>query len=260
MSAEKIIRHQARQKLKANGFVKALFGLGILAVFYMVFDGVAYLETILSDVIEADKTLDFILRVSCRSVAIIVFAMLLPALMGYIKMFYTENDEYDMSDVVYFFKDFKTYFKSIAYIFSFLLRMIVPAVLSFLPVFTFIALKTYLFDESINDTLYSVTLVVLTLLSSVVLLIYSTKYFLSLKLFCENQELKLKYYFETSKSLMSGHSKEVVKLCLSFTPWILLSFTVLPLLYTIPYFLQATCISGKWLYEISRNGLENELL
>lgn len=258
MSAEKTIRYQARQKLKSYGWSKALYSLAVLAIFYMLFEGFSYSETILLNAFD-NSAFDFIIKVSCRSVAIIVFILLSPCVMGYIKMLYGENGEYDISDVIYFFKDFKTYFKSIAFIFSYILRMIIPAVLCFLPVFAFIAIKTYLFDNSMNETVFNITLVVLTVLSTVGLLIYSIKYFLSLKLFCKNQQQKLKYYFETSDNLMFGKSKQVIKLGLSFTPWILLSITVLPLLYTIPYISQAMCISGKWLYEVSRNGLENEL-
>ena len=52
MSIEKTVRYQGRKKLKEYGWVKALVGLAMLAVFYMIIESVAYCELILLDVIK----------------------------------------------------------------------------------------------------------------------------------------------------------------------------------------------------------------
>lgn len=254
MSAEKTIRMQARQKLKSNGYTKALFGLSMLAVFFMVIESVSYIENILLGIYTTTQTLDFIIKVSSRSVTILLAILLSPVVLGYFKMLYSEKDEYEMSDVAYFFKSFKLYTKSIAFIFIYLLKMALPALLCYSPLIALALINKYLLDGIVNDTALSITTVTLVVLSTVALLTYSIRYFLSIKLFCENQSSVLSYYFNTSKTIMDGHTGDVIKLTLSFTPWFLLCITVLPLIYVIPYFLQANCISGKWLHEISRNG------
>lgn len=253
MSAEKIVRTQARSTLKENGLVKALIGLGMLATFYMIIEGVAFTETYIVNVFKLSDTLEFIVSVGIRSITTLLVILLCPAVLGYLKMMYTDKKEYEMSEVVYYFSKFRLYSRSVAFIFSYILRMFLPALLFFLPVFILIGLNFYT-----KVPAFEVLLWILCILSTVGLVVYSLKYFVSIKLFCD-EDLSVKECFKTSKKMMDGNSKNVIRLFLSFTPWILLCITVLPLLYVVPYITQAMCISGKWIIELSRNDNENEL-
>ncbi len=253
MSAEKIIRTQARQTLKENGWIKALIGLGILATFYMIIEGIAFTEAFIVNEFTLSDTLDFIIKVGIRSVTTLVVILLCPALLGYLKMMYSDKKEYEMSDVVYYFSSFKLYARSVRFIFAFILRLFIPALLFFLPVFILIGINFYT-----KVPLFEVLLWFLCILSSLGLLVYSLKYFLSVKLFCD-ENYSIRECFKSSKEMMDTNTRNVIKLFLSFTPWILLCITVLPLLYVVPYITQAMCISGKWIFELSRNDKENEL-
>ena len=248
MSIEKTVRYQGRKKLKEYGWVKALIGLGMLAVFFLIIESVAYCETILLDIVKED--MHFLISVIYRSFTTFVAILLFPSVIGYIRMLLSEKGEYEMSDVTYYFMSCDRYFKSIGLIFSYLLRIALPALLCFSPVIGVTVLNNYVSIEYYDIILYS-----LVVLSSVLLLIYSLKYFLIIKLFCDDETQDMSFYFKTSKNIMRNHRLDVIKLTLSFTPWILLCITILPMLYVIPYMTQSLCISSKWFYELSRDGI-----
>lgn len=254
MSAEKIIKSQSREKLKHGGWAKALIGLGIIAIFYMIIESVASVEYYLLDAYEFSENVEFIIKVASGSVVTIAVFLLSPVVLGYLRMMYTNNKEYDPSDIVYFFKGFKKYCKSVAFVFAYAMRMIVPFLLCFSPVFGLIAVKYFLFEDIMSETTYTTGLVLFVLISTVNLLIYNIRYFVSILLLSEDDTKPLSYYFRTSKNIMRGHYNNVMKLTFSFYGWILLCITVLPALYVIPYMTQAYCISGKWITELSRNG------
>ncbi len=247
MSIEKTVRYQGRKKLKEYGWTKALIALGMLAVFYLIIESVAYCEFILLDTI--NENLHFLVSVMYGSFTTLVVILLLPAVIGYIRMFFSQTGEYEMSDVTYYFMSADRYFKAIRLIFSFLLRMVLPAIFCFSPVIAVVITNYFISIEHFGVILFS-----LVAISSILLLVYSLKYFLSIKLFCDDETQNMSFYFNTSKEIMRNHRWDVVRLVLSFTPWILLCITILPMLYVIPYMTQSLCISAKWFYELSRDG------
>ncbi len=247
MSKEKIVRLQGREKLKKNGLAKALIGLGMLAVFYLIVESVAYSEIIFLEL--TNYKAEFLVSVICRSFTTLCGLLLTPSILGYLKMMYSENDEYEMSDVVYYFCSFKRYAKAITFVFSYVMRTAIRALVCFLPSLLYIIYTDY---KKAEISLY--LLIALIVFSSVLLLFYSIKYFLSVKLFCDDDSKNMSYYFYTSKVIMRNHRWDIVKLTLSFSLWFLLCITILPMIYVVPYFVQTMCISGKWFYELSRDG------
>lgn len=247
MSKEKIVRLQGREKLRKNGLAKALIGFGMLAVFYLIIESISYCEFILLDY--TGNNAEFLISVICRSVTTLCGLLLMPSVLGYLKMMYTEKDEYEMSDVTYYFSSFKNYSKAVTFIFSFILRLAIPGFIFFSPVIAYIVYIN-INKETISPYIIGALIVV----SSILLLLYSIKYFLSVKLFCDDDSKNCGYYFSTSKMIMRNHRWDVVKLTLSFSLWFLLCITILPMIYVVPYFTQTMCISGKWLYELSRDG------
>ena len=247
MSTEKIVRTQGREKLKKNGLAKALIGLSVLAVFYLIVESIAYCEGVILELTGNDA--DFFVSVVCRSVTTLCALLLSPSILGYFKMMYNEADEYEMSDVIYYFLSFKNYTKAVTFIFSYILRIAIPALVCFLPTLVYAFYIQYS-----NTSAPAFVIVALVIVSSILLLLYSIKYFLSIKLFCDDDSKNLSYYFTTSKVIMRNHRWDVVKLTLSFSLWFLLCITILPMIYVIPYYVQTMCISGKWFYELSRDG------
>ncbi len=256
MSAEKIIKSQARQKLSDGGFAKALIVLGIIVVCYMIVDCITSVFYYINEDLEISNAFEFILQVASGSITTIFFFLLSPIVIGYFKMLYSDQKEYDISDAVYYLLNFKRYIKAVTFVFSFVVRLLIPAVVCYIPVISLYAINAFVLKKSMNETLFAITLVVLVILSTAAFLLYSTKYYLSIKLFCEDDTRQMSYYFLTSKIIMNGHSNALIKLVGSFIPWLLLCVTVLPILYVLPYMTQSICISGNWLLQLSRNGLE----
>ncbi len=259
MSAEKIIRLQSREKLKNCGWSKALIGVGIIAVFYMIFDCFMSFQSVFIDYFKLNETLLFIYRVSFNCVLIIISFLLSPVILGYLKMMYSDKEEYDINDLLYFFTNFKIYSKAVAFVFSYFVRLIIPAILFFIPPILLFLIHNFWFKGAISDNVDKALMCTLIIASTLQLIRYSIKYFVSVLLLIENEDANLSYYFKTSSAIMRTHEKDVMRLFLSFTWWILLCITVLPALYVIPYMTQAMCISGKWITQLSRNGQNNEL-
>ena len=250
MSPEKIIKLQAKERFKRAGFAKPLIGLSVITIAFMITEYVSYTLYSVADMV-SDENLNFILQVVAGSVTIICALLLSPIILGYIKMLSTEKPCYDIADLSYFFTDFNRYCKAVAFVFSYLLRLLIPAVLFSLPVVAVI-----LIDKATPIPAKQYVIITLCVLSALAVLVYSTKFFASAVLFCETQNAPLNLYFKISKIVMNGKTNNAVKLTLSFFPWFLLCVTVMPLLYVLPYFTQAMCISSNWLVQLSRNEIK----
>ncbi len=259
MSAEKTIKAQARQRLKEGGFSKVLFSFAVIVVCFMIVECVASVESVLIDALHPGETLKLFITVAVRSIAVAVAILLSPSVLSYFKMLYSDKKEYDIIDAVYYFQNFKVYIKAVKFSFAYIVRMIIPAVVCYLPVAIVMAVDRYAFHGFMDNKVYTFTYYILLILSTVALVVYMTRYFVAIKVFCDDEGQPIQKCFAASKIIMNGHTGDVLKLVLSFTLWILLCITVLPILYVLPYFTQAMCISGKWITQLTRIGQENEL-
>lgn len=262
MSIEKIIRAQARVKINKRKLTKPVFAIALMAIFYMFAEYLTYFTVTLTCTImglDIEMQSGFLFSACALIINILFLFIFSPIFMGFVKMMYTEDDEYNLKDMLYFMSNIGRYFKCLWFNISFILRTAIPMLLIFSPVIALFVID-YFFTintgNSINTTILSVAFVLLLILSLFGFFVYCTKYFIAFKLICTDSTLKTSYYFSTSKAIMNGQCMNVVKLFLSFTPWILLCITVLPIFYVLPYMTQAICLSCKWISELSRNGLE----
>lgn len=157
-----------------------------------------------------------------------------------------------MNDIIYYFRK-GVYFKTIKLNLAFVVRLIPPAIISSIPVIIYACLCAFVFKDFFHTDLYYTFFGILAFFSSIIFFIYSLKYFLVLRYYEEDEELKISEYFKLSKNTMADNTLNVIKLLLSFIPWILLCVLVLPLFYVLPYMEESLSLSAK--YMIS---LENE--
>ncbi len=258
MSAERIIKAQAREKLKNCGWSKALIGLAVIMVMYLILDSLVALQYVILESFTFTETSEFITKVFCGSIITLIVFLLSPVILGYIRMLSSEEKDYNMSDIIYYFSSFERYSKSISFIFAFVFRMIIPTILCFSLVIVYLSLKIFVFKDEMDNVVYDMTLILFIVSAVLWTFRYAIRYFLSFYLMCNDEEKPLSYYFKTSKIIMQEHEKNVVKLFNTFLGWIALCITVLPLLYVLPYFTQSMCISAKWISMLSRNE-KNEL-
>ena len=254
MSAEKILKAQARDKLKYGGWAKALFALAILVIVFMIIESLAYIPYYFVDILKPDSTIEFIIEVAGGTIATIVALLLSPFVLGFFRMFYSDDRDYSLNDVMYYFSSGKHYAKAISFVLTFIVKMFIPTLLySLFPITHYVA-HYLILDGQPMDIGAKSSFIFLIIIAVLFTLRHSIRYFVSILLLCENECEKTSYYFTTSKEIMRHHEKDVVKLILSFFWWILSSITGLPALYVIPYISQAMCLSGKWLTQLSRNG------
>ncbi len=90
---------------------------------------------------------------------------------------------------------------------------------------------------------------ILTVLSSLAMILYTIRYFAIYAVSIDIEPDNTGDDFRINKQIMRGRTGICAKLIFSFTPWILLCLTVLPMLYVIPYITESLCISVKWIKE-----------
>ena len=249
MSPQKIIRAQAREALK-NNYVKAAaaFAIGLLPL-YIIEGAVTVLACALNLIITDNDYLTGLLYMLFGIPIEIVAAVLLsPLLNGFIRMFYRNAmySQMDINDLFYYFEKGR-YSRTLKLDLSFLLRMFLPFVLFFAPVFVYAGLCSGLNNDFTGTALYSDFYFILVVMSAIVTVLYSLKYFTVFTLYVDNEWMSSRDLFRFSKLIMRGRTGSAAKLIFSYTPWMLLCLTILPLIYVVPYMTQGLTIGAKWM-------------
>lgn len=260
MSVEKIIRAEARNTLK-SGYVSAIMGFVLMLLLFMFFEAIAQADGLiyitLDEIFDKDiffsAVLYYVIKAILTLIPCVVFLLLSPFINGYIKLYYDASlqNKYDVENLAYFFHKGK-YKKTIKLNFSYFLRMIIPTIIFSLPILAFVIICSLCSDNYNEQGWYYFFFGVFVFLSTVGLLIYSLKYFVVFTKYSVDESLNIKEYFKYSKRIMSGKTVEIIKLTVSFIPWFLLSLLAVPLIYVVPYYTQALCISAKWLCELEK--------
>lgn len=259
MTAEKIIKQQAKKQLKDKGLAKAVFSVAILMFFYMLIENIFYL---LITVLDMQKLGDIIYSLSLTGIIIlgvVITFLTSPVILGFVKMYTNNAQKYDLSDLFYFFSSGRIYRKSLRFCFAFAVRLFLPLVFASIPIIALVIINEFLLDSTMNSALFLITMIILVLLSLLIIVALSANYYLATIMFCNNQEDKIKSYFINSKNMMTNYKSAPIKLYTSYILWFALCTTALPVIYILPYYTQAVCRSGQWILEISRDGQENEL-
>ena len=153
------------------------------------------------------------------------------------------NNAFDIRDMFYYFQT-GNYGKALSVNIRFFLRMLLPALIAFSPVIAYDIICTV---NEYDFPLMSLFAFILSLLSVLITVLWSFRYFLVYIYAIDFEYLSAGELFKCSKQMMRGKTGMTAKLFFSFAPWLLLSLTILPILYTAPYLTQAMCISAKWI-------------
>ena len=247
MSAEAIIKAQARDTLKGNWFGALCALLTVLIPFSIIDGATTVLSCLFSDLI-SDDTLRAILIYSIGySLEVLGFFLFSPLINGYIRAFYraSYSKTLEVADV-YIYMTKGRYRTALALNFSFVIRMLTPAALFYLPVVIFSVITSQI--EGFSDTVLCFDgYFILTALSTLATALYSLRYLTAFTIGADIDGLTPKQAYEYSRYIMKNRSGSPAKLVVSFIPWMLLCLLVLPMLYVIPYMTQSVCISAKWM-------------
>ena len=248
LSAEQIIRSQARETLK-NNYVKAVIALLIVLLPLYMIDGTTTVTSCaVMNLISDEKTAQFWVYAIGYPVELIAGYLLSPVINGYIRAYYKTaySSDMDLKDLFYYFEN-RRYAKTLRLNFSFLLRMLIPILLLYTPLIIFEIIAGRITGDFYGSVLYKDCYFILAVLSTMTTTLYALRYFTVFTICVDNEDLSVKEIYRYNKHIMKDKTVSAAKLIFSFTPWILLSMLILPMLYVIPYMTQSLCIACKWM-------------
>lgn len=248
LSPSAIVRSQARKTLKGN-YVAAVASFFILLLPIYLIEGLSsVLDTILRQFTNDAAILGGLIVVVITPISILLFVLLSPLFNGFVHVFYEAayTRRMRMSNLFYYFAKGR-YQRTLHLNLAIAIRVILPALLIYLPVFIYyIFCFTYL-ENFVGTVLYKDFAFLLTVMSTILLILYTLKYFLVFTLYCADDTVSPHQIISTSKSIMANQKASATKLIFSFTPWMLLCLLILPALYVVPYMTQSLCIGAKWM-------------
>ena len=247
MSAEAIIKSQARNILKHN-FVKAIIALAILTLPLTIIDGTTTITSFaVINLVSDEATANILVYVIGYPIEIIMGFLFSPIINGYIRAFYRAaySNTIDLRDVFYYF-NVSRYIHALSLNIRLAIRMLLPVLLCYLPLITFDIISSHIGADFTESTLSHNLRFLLTVLSTVLVVLWSIRYFTVFTVSIDNEQLTPQQVFAYNKYIMQNRSGNVIKLLVSFIPWMLLCLLVLPMLYVIPYMTQSLCVSAKW--------------
>ena len=253
MSPQKTVRAQARALLKGGwGRAVCAFVIALLPVY--IITGMIYIVAMIvyeGVGIDAESVPAYVDMLIIYPIVIIFGALFSPMFNGYVRLFYrsASGQGIDMSDLYYYFSAHR-YQRTVQLNLSFALRMLLPALLFFMPVIIYEIISMSIDNGAVKFTdtvLYLDFQFLLNVLSVILVALYSLRYFTVFTLYVENESFDNSELFAMSKSIMKSYSGAAAKLIFSYTPWMLLCLTVLPILYVAPYMTQGLCVGARWM-------------
>lgn len=151
--------------------------------------------------------------------------------------------------------------RAVAFSLSLAVRNVLWALLCFFPCGFFVVLLRIFpvvgsgpLQEGIR-LLWYLFLALLILLGLTLWVVLTSRYFLAPYLFLYKEELSANTCIIQSIFLMKKNRSRYLRLVLSFLPWLLSCFFVIPALYVMPYFQTACAFSARWMLEEAGEGI-----
>lgn len=259
MGAEKVIRQQARQSLSQDNWGKAVSAVIFTACSVLVAQAVGSVASLLGSsfpelakepLANAGALSAFVL---IQLLSIVILFAFSPMLIGTVSFFnaLAKGEKAEFSMVYSWFSDTQRYLRAVMFCLQLTVRYLLWTFICLLPMAFFLPLLTsgqFDFSPAVHNSLLLVFGIYIV--AAVLFWITATaKYFLAPYLFIDHPELSIQACISTSVLYMRGNRLKYVRLFLSFLPWFLLCFFVVPALYVVPYFLASCATSAKWLRE-----------
>lgn len=249
LSAETVIKQQARDALKHN-YPMAIIALVIaLLPVYLIDGATTVISCALMKTVTNNDNMQMLLIYGIGyPVEFILGFLFSPVINGYIRVYYRNayTKQMDLKDLFYYFEGDR-YIKTLGLNIRFILRMLIPIILLYLPLIAYEVICSYIGGDFYGSLVYRDFFFILAVLSTVSVTLYSLKYFTVFTVCVDNEDLTPDQVFTYSKYIMKTKTGNAAKLIFSFTPWLLLCLLILPMLYVIPYMTQSLCIAAKWM-------------
>ncbi len=248
MSAEAIIKGQARDALKHN-YIQAISVMLItLLPFYIINGTTTALSIALSKVIGSETLASFLIFTLGYAITVIGNYLFSPLLNGFVRAYYkaADGNEMQVSNAFQYFQKGR-YSAALRLNLSLFLRMLLPTALFYLPLIIFEIISVNAIPNFCGTVLYNDVYFLLAVLSTTLTVLYALRYLTVMTISADFEYMTTKQVFDYNKYIMKHRSGNAAKLIFSFVPWLLLCLLVLPMLYVIPYLSMSLCISAKWM-------------
>lgn len=248
MSAEAIIKSEARKVLK-NNYVSAVMAfLIVLLPVYMINGATTAISCAILNFALDEKVLSILIFCIVYPLEFIAGYLLSPVINGYIRAYYKAayTDKIELKDVFYYFSA-EHYGKALRLNIQFIIRILLPAILLYFPLIIFENVSFCINTDFYGSVLYNNFYFIFAVLSTISVTLYSLRYFTLFTVSVDNPQFAPRQVFEYNRFIMQYRTGSAAKLIFSFTPWMLLGLLVLPLFYIIPYMTQSLCVSAKWM-------------
>lgn len=282
MNAESKIRLQAREALKNAGWSKSVAVFFILFVTVLI---VLFLQTVLvlgaeliatpiTDAItELAKGYSFVdseeINVSILSSLtnvgsiisyIVGFVLIFHIYCGVKRYFYllaTDKNPSVNEAFHYIFRDFKKCFLlGLRYGLLTVIKLL-PCIAPAYIIFVIITANEF---NALETALLTLSVYLTGIAGLAIWVLWTSKQFLSIYLFIENDSLPAGAYAKESERLLSGGLyRSVRQLIFSFKWWLLFALTGAGLIYFVPYFEAACATSAKWMIRLANSIPDKEV-
>lgn len=252
MSVEATLKQQARQILAKDNWIKSIMGflcvLSVWGITFLVVDGSTYLIT--DDILS--KPVNLAIMVAIALVGVIGFVLLSPIYTGYIK-FISEckaQKTGDVKSIIYYFSK-ERYFKTILLNISLMIRYALLIMLCVAPTVAFLVLMKTMPDY---ETGFKIGALWAGIIGGLALIILSRFYVMVQYLYVSDFSYrKEKELVKASRYMVKKNLGKIMSLYISFIPYLVLCFFMIPLVFVYPYFKQTAILSYSYIYELEKD-------
>lgn len=178
----------------------------------------------------------------------------LPIFFGVLRYFWrlSFSAEDGPISVFYYFSNFKVYNKCLKLIFYLIIKSLPIFIILALPVFAIWLIsqgsvfKLMGVPVPLWTANLSYVITFLTTLSTIFLIIFMLKFYLAPLLLVADEDIDIAEAIHMSTVISKKSGLDFGFLIISFIGWILLSFLILPLIFTLPYFFSSYCVHCRF--------------
>lgn len=271
MNAEKFIKNEAKQSLSNGNRVKAITAVFVAylipVISLLVFD-IAYTMSSVDYEFSVDMLTEspllLVFFIVFQLIAVVSFVLLSPIFNGYARLFCSVADkkEADIADIFYFFDTKGKYVGSVRFMLNIFVRSIVIIFFCIVPGIAVYTGAYYVYHKNFARSAdlgtfnaLSGIAIILIIIGVIVAVCILHRYLFAISLYSYYGYDELNS-FRVGAEVAKKHTVSLIKLTVSFIPWILLTVFVVPFVYVYPYMTASYFVSVKYLFVTSGLQLE----
>lgn len=253
MSAEKILKRQTKEILAKENWAKSITGfLCVLSVFVLCFILVDIASVFIPEQPKDGRVVSLVVVFGISLLSLILMILLSPLYTGYIRFIANckDNDTGDIQDLFYYFAKGK-YINTVQINLLLLVRYSVYIILCALPSIIFLVCMELIPEYEVLFKIFAVWFII----GGVVGLFFISRLFIMTEYLyvSDFNYRKESEIIRASKYMVKRNYSKVISIHISYIPWLLLCFFVIPVVFVYPYFKHCTLLSYSYIYEMENN-------